>query len=373
MGVPEDLRLIAEEGQAVPPRDLLREVFTCQVLNSWRKSEGVSPELGFRLQVVEACGPYPCDPRKADSLRTLRALKAAWEAYLLAAFACGMFAGEKGKDLLGRLRGADGDGFRSAMAECMACWFFSGRMRLPVIPMAPGRSRKNLEMRINTEDDGIGIEVKAPFREAPMPAPGRSTGCWVGDDSDKIAQCLEAANKQFDKDGRNLLVIAPRLLMRMFSERQDLVKAIYGESKITVPINVQTGEPGLTEVKFFSNGKFLNTVLPGGKRLKVDGLPGYRRISAVVTIEEKIVEKHPYPSPFALLDREHLDEIWPMWKRESRLYYSTDNRKWVEHDVLVLHNPHAYHPVSPRMWEGFPQFVELDGGMKWTDDYGADV
>jgi len=373
MGAPDDHRLFAQKRQVAPPTDPLREVFTYRVLNSWRESQAPSPELVFRLGIVEVCGPYPCDLRKADSLRTLRALKAAWEAYLLAAFTCGMFAGEKRKDLLGRLRGVDDDGFRSAMAECMACWFFSGRMKLPVAPQAPGRGRKNLDMWISTQDGGIAVEAKAPFREAPMPPPGRSIGCWVADDSEKIAQCLEAANRQFDKNGPNLLVIAPRLLVRMFSERQDLAKAIYGESKITVPINVQTGEPGPTDVKFFPDGKFLNTVRPGGKPLKADGLPGYRRISAVVTIEEKIVEKHPYPSPFALLDREHLAEIWPMWKRENRLHYSTDNMKWVEHDVLVLHNPFAYHPVSPEMWKRFPQFVEVYGEMKWTDRYGAEA
>lgn len=373
MGAPEDVRLITKKEQTAPPTDPLREVFTYQVLDSWRGSQAPSQELVFRLRVVEACGPYPCDPKKADSLRSLRALKAAWEAYLCAAFASGMFVGEKGKDLLGRLRGVDDDGFRSAMAECMACWFFSGRMKLPIDPYAPGRGAKNLEMRIITEDGGIGVEVKAPFREAPMLAPGRSTGCWVGDDAEKIAQCLEAANRQFDKNSRNLLVIAPRLLMRMFFERHDLVKAIYGESKIVVPINNQTGEPGPTGVEFFPDGKFLNTTRPGGKPMKADGLPGYRRISAVVTIEEKIVEKHPYPSSFAFLDREHLAEIWPMWKRENRLHYSTDNMKWVEHDVLVLHNPFAYHPVSPEMWERFPQFVEVDGEMRWTNEHGTEA
>jgi hypothetical protein len=372
MGAPEHIRLVTKKEQT-PPSDPMRDVFTYQVLSSWRGSQAPSPELAFRLQVVEAHGPYPCDPQKADSLRSLRALKAAWETYLCAAFASSMFVGEKGKDLLGRLRGMDDDGFRSAMAECMVCWFFAGRMRLPVTPNAEGRGSRNLEFRIITGDGGIGVEVKAPFREAPMPLPGKSTACWVGDDADKITQCLEAANRQFDKNGPNLLAITPRLRMRVFSQRRDLVKAIYGDSKIVVPINIQTGEPGPTGVEFFPDGKFLNTTRPGGKPMKADGLPGYRRISAVVTIEEKIVEAHPYPSPFALLAREHLDEIWPIWKRENRLHYSSDNRKWVEHDVLVLHNPFAYHPVSSVMWEDIPQFVEVDGEMKWTDKHGTEA
>ncbi len=359
--------------QIAPPNDALREVFTSHVLNAWCRASAFSDQLKFRLRVVEACGPYPSDPSEADKLRSYRAFKAAWETYLYAAFACGMFAGEKGRDLLGRLRGVDDDGFRSAMAECMACWFFSGRMNLPVDANASGRGSRNLEMWIATKAGRIGVEVKAPLREAPTHAPRRSTGCWVGDDADKITQCLKSANRQFDTNSRNLLVIAPRLRMRMFSQRHDLVKAIYGESKIVVPINIQTGEPGPTGVEFFPDGKFFNTARPGGKPLKADGLPGYRRISAVVTIEEKIVEKHPYPSPLALLDKEHLGEIWPKWKRENRLHYSTDNKKWFEHDVLLLHNPFAYHPFSPEMFERFPQFVEVDGEMRWTDEHRRGV
>lgn len=372
MGNPNRPESFPKSELAVPSSDPLGEVFAPQVRRTWRNSSVSLEELKFRLSVIEACGPYPGDAKAADRLRTLRAIKAAWDTYLFGAFACGMFVGEKGKDLLGRLRGTDAEGFRSAMAECMACWFFSGRMGLAINPNAEGRGSKNLDMRITTGKGEIGVEVKAPFREAPSPPAGKSTACWVGDDADKITQCLEAANKQFDKTCPNLLVIAPTLRLRMFTERRDLVKAIYGESKIVVPLNTKTGKPGPTGVEFFPDGKFLNTARPGGKRLKVDGLPGYRRISAVLTIEEKIAETHPYPSPFALLDREHLDEIWPMWKAENRLHYSSDNRKWVEHDVLVLHNPFAYHPVPPAIWQRFPQFVEIDGEMNWTDKRGTE-
>ena len=174
-------------------------------------------------------------------------------------------------------------------------------------------------------------------------------------------------SSEFSDDKPNILVITPSLRTRLFSNRHELVKAVYGEHKITIPINVHTGEAGATEVTFFPEGKFLNTMRPDGKQLKADGLPAFRRISAVVNIEEKIVEKHPRPSPFALLDKQHLDDVWPIWKRDRRLHYSSDNRKWIEHDVVVLHNPLAYHPVPPEMWKEFPQLVPVDGEMKWTD------
>ena len=197
MGAYEKPKPISAAEQVAPPSDPLREVFTGDILNAWRRASAWSDALKLRLQVVEACGPYPSDPSTADKLRSLRAIKAAWEAYLFAAFACEMFTGEKGKDLLARLRGINDDGFRSAMAECMTCWFLSGRMKLPVNACAPGRAAKNLEMRIVVEAAEIGVEVKAPFREAPKPPPGKSTVCWVGDDAAKVARCLDSANKQF--------------------------------------------------------------------------------------------------------------------------------------------------------------------------------
>jgi hypothetical protein len=369
MGKAEEFRSPeADEGTWLsPPEDPLREVFTADVLGQWRFAAASSEDLCFRLRILEACGPYPSDALAADELRFYRAWKAAWETYLYAAFVCGMFQGERGNDLRSRLRGADQDGFRSAMAECEVCWFLAGRMRLPVCATAPGRGKHNLDMELRLPGRVIGVEVKAPFRERPQPPPGKHVVVWSGDDADKIAQCLEAANRQFTDETANILAILPRLRRAMCSHRRDLVKAAYGESKITFAVNTQTGEGGPVETKFFPEGKFLNPNRPGGGLLKRDGLPAYRRISIVLCIEEKLAEKHPCPSPLALLDQDHRYEVWPIWKRERDLCLGPDNEKWVDHDVLVLHNPYAYHPLPQDMWSKFPQFVPVGDEMKWTD------
>ncbi len=360
-------------GWIKPPASVLAYVFDAQTRASWRAIPTPSDELIFRQKVLEADGSPISDPSLANRVRSLRAQKVAWETYLYAAYACEMFSREKGSDLLGRLRGADDDGFRSAMAECMTCWFLAGRMKLRVDPCAPGRDGKNLEMRILTDAGEIGVEVKAPFRPMPMPPPGQHAVVWVGDDADKIEECLKAANKQFSQKIANVFVIVPQLRTRMFTHREDLVKAAYGQSKIVVPIDRSTGMGGTAEVRFFPEGKFFNTQRPGGKPLKPDGFPAHRRISAIVCIEEKLAERYPLPDPFILLNEESRGELCRRWREARDLHFSNDNTKWIEHDVLVLHNPFALHPLEREIWNEFPQFLPVDGKMIWTDGYSNAV
>ena len=324
------------------PEDALKEVFTPDVMASLRSHKNPSKRLEWRLQVLEASGPYPCDECLSYRIACLRAQKAAWEAYVAAAFACGMFEGEQGRDLRARLTGKGDDGFRGAMAECEVCWLLAGRMKLPVQPEASGRVGKNLEMRVVFANCDIGVEVKAPFRPIPRSPTGEYLP-WNGDDADKIRQCLESANRQFTDNCRNILAIVPDLRTPMYDHRQDLLRAAYGESKITCPIDTATGGPaGPIEVKFFPEGKFLNTTTPGGADLKPDGFPAYRRISAVVCIEE---EMKPCGSDLM----------------------------WVDHRVLVLHNPYAYHPLSQVMFQEFPQLVPVWNEMQWTDGHQVSV
>lgn len=344
----EELSKIQNMVLSIPPKNPLREVFTSHVIEHWRKIAPSHEEIRFRLRVLEAFGSYSRDPAAAYELRRFRAKKAAWDTYLFTAYACNMFKGEKGKDLLGRLRGIDEDSFRSAMAECMVCWFLAGRMKQSVDPRSPGRNGKKLEMWLFIDGDRIGVEVKSPFRERPSPPPGKSTVCWVGDDADKIEQCMEAANKQFSDKIPNLLVIVPSLRLRMFSHRHDIVKAAYGQSKIICPLNIETGEAlGPVKVPFYQEGKFLNTKCPHGRSLKPDGFPAYRRISAILCIEEKFIER--------------------------KLHFNSLNKTWIDHDAIILHNPHAYHPLSRQPWGTLPQLLPVHDEMKWTDGYGVDV
>ena len=85
------------------------------------------------------------------------------------------------------------------------------------------------------------------------------------------------------------------------------------------------------------------------------------------------MERYPMPNPFVLLDEKRRGEIWPVWEKVRRLHLSAGNSMWIEHDVVVLHNPHAYHALSQETWRDFPQLVPVDGEMKWTDGYKVDV
>ena len=107
--------------------------------------------------------------------------------------------------------------------------------------------------------------------------------------------------------------------------------------------------------------------------MKRDGFPGYRRVSAIFCIEEKVVDKYPFPDPFALLDKARRGDIWPAWEKARERHWSGDNERWVEHDVLLLHNPYAYHQLSHGPWSDFPQLVPVADEMKWTDGYRMDV
>jgi len=321
--------------------------------------------------VLTACGPLSGDEDTADRIKWLRAKKAAWEAYLEASFACGMFEGDRGADLRKRLIGIDDDGFRSAMAECMTCWFLAGRMRMSVNGIAEGRGRKMLDMRVVLPDCEAGVEVKAPFRERPV-----GTTTWFGNDADKIRQCIAAAEKQFSNNEPNILVVAPNLRTAMFADRRVLVQAVYGESVFVFDVNAKEGRLENQRIEFSPRGKFLNTKLPSGKPLKGDGFPAYRRVSAVLCIEERVRETHPFPADelvaASILDHER-GEIFRMAKKKQDLHYSAANQHWMDHDVLLLHNPHAYHPVSESAWTGFPQLVLRKDRMEWTDGYNRPV
>src|SRR5262249_45427473 len=150
--------------------------------------------LSFRLRVLAAGGLNP----SVDN-QTRRAYKSAWEVYLQAAFACGLFEGQHGADLRARLTGVDDDNFRSAMSECLAVWYLAGRLKLPIAPRPEGRPGRPLEFLIDHPQGEINVEVKAPYR----PITGNF---WWGDDSDALQAALYQANKQFKKDARNLLI-----------------------------------------------------------------------------------------------------------------------------------------------------------------------
>ena len=89
------------------PAEPLWAIFTSEVVQKLRRVRSPTALLDFRLKVLAAGGlnshSYPG--------QALRAYKAAWDVYLLAGFACGLFEGAHGNELRARLTGA-GDGGR---------------------------------------------------------------------------------------------------------------------------------------------------------------------------------------------------------------------------------------------------------------------
>ena len=73
------------------PAEPLWDVFTPDVIANLRQVRSPSQRLQTRLRILDAGGLNPSPVN-----RELRAHKAAWEAYLTAAFAIGLFEGPDG-------------------------------------------------------------------------------------------------------------------------------------------------------------------------------------------------------------------------------------------------------------------------------------
>ena len=309
--------------------DPLHAIFTPEVVERLRETRTPSPSLLYRLDVLSACGPSPSDPEEAHWLHRLRAKKAAWDTYLSAAFACRLFAGEQGNELRARLTGRDDDNFRSGMAECLACWFLAGRLGLTIGPRPSGR-RGPLDMLIELPDGDIAVEVKAPFHETTMEV-------WHGDESDILKSCVDSANKQFNDDARNLLFLVPELRLSVFDRPRSLIKALYGQEVIAVPIDVRPGGPaGPERLEFKPDGKFLRT------GIKDDGSRAFTRVSAVICVEENCKEGKNLINPV-----------------------------WIEHSALVVHNPYASKSVPDDLWGSCVQFAPENGILRWRNDANA--
>ena len=316
-----------------PPRDPLLAAIPPEVRDEWRWNP--TQELIWRLEGLCACGPRPSSDSQAVRLMFRRARRAAWETYVYCAFACGLLEGERGIELRGRLASSNADDFRSAMAECLTCWFLAGRLGLPVTGDAPGRKGKNLDMTAFVGGQGVGVEVKAPHRDRPTEGEA-----WWGHDADLLARCLDRANRQFPGNGANVLAVVPELRTPVSLFRVQLVTALYGQEVITFPVDTRTGSrAGPVTTQFRPDGRLLRRRQPSGAFVKADGTPGFTRVSAVIVIEE--------------VPRD--------------LGWSRNNEAWIDHNVLVAHNPHARHPLSPDLFREYVQFTDMGSGYGWSD------
>ncbi len=291
------------------PAEPLWDVFTPQALDTLRKRSPADQ----RLAVLASGGLNTEFPN-----RLLRKDKAAWEAYLTAAFVCGLFEGDSGADLRARLTSPDVANFRGAMSECLAVWFIAGKRRLPVRARPEGAGRSILEFAIVAGNIEVKVEVKAPFRELD------SSFFW-GDDSDALEGALTSANRQFRPDEVNLLVIVPSLRLDIFplGNRRPIEKAFIGEDFIQIPIDTRTGGPAGPHALVFKEVGRLTKRWPE---------PRYTRVGAALLLGE------------------------------------IEGRDAIEHRALLVRNPNAINPVGSDLFSGVPEF-RLDGQRwRWSDD-----
>lgn len=337
------------------------EVFPAEILAKFAKRLPQStPAFRDRFNVLTAHGPYPTDLAAARGVRILRARRAAWEAYVDAAAATGVLD----VDVISRFRGFDETGWRSAYSECLAVWLFAGKLGLEVTPRPPGRRAKNLDMLVKHRIGDLHVEVKAPRADVP------ASGVHTGDDADLLVDALKTANAQFEEGRANVLVVVPELRVELRADRYQLLRAFIGEHATTVdpPRRGDVG-PAVVEEVFLPRGRF---VRPRGP-IRADG-PGFTRVSAVLGVEEVLVNKAE------LRRRSALDQVVEAESRgDDRAVsaaigealsarWAPDTQMWLELSVLVVHNPFAKSPISEAIFERCPQLVVRGEEMRWTDE-----
>ncbi len=99
-------------------------------------------------------------------------------------------------------------------------------------------------------------------------------------------------------------------------------------------------------------------------------MPGFTRVSAVIVIEEEMREKHPHPITtlgHKAMENAGDDAMQDAWRIQHALHYGSDNPCWIDHTILVAHNPYARRPLSPQTFEEYVQFMDLGSGYGWSD------
>jgi hypothetical protein len=277
-------------------------------------------------ETLTAHGPPPTEPNRAWRLKCRRAWRAAWEAYLDAADACCLLDDE----MLGNLRGFEEDQLRGALGEARACWYFAGVRGYTVRPRPPGRNGKVLDMAVDASGTDLQVEVKSPF---------------IGDASDEyrtkalLVAKLEEANKKFEVGRCNVLVLTANLSCPLYSKRTTMLEAFIGQPIYVIPVALEdrTSVPA-PYPSFKVDGRLARRPVQEGNF----GSPQYKRVSAVVSIEERRDDRSS-----EILDLNADIEIKP--------------------EVLVLHNPHATVPMPEGLLGRVPELVRRGEQMFWSD------
>jgi hypothetical protein len=314
-----------------------------------RKLPVATPLLRHRYRVLRATEVPDGDAWSQSLERDHIAERRAWANYIEAADAVGLLD----RDLRERLRGDDPTGFRSGHAECLTAWYFHRHLGLAVTPRPVGREGKLLDLRVVDGGTAFNVEVKAP--ESIASAPRR-----VGNDAELLADQIRNANKQLPDEEPNLVVIVPTIEIPVAHDRYQFVDAFIGQTVIRLGVSAGVDaadeDPPTPAIKF--NGHFVRP-----KSANVDDGPAYRRISAVLVLEEKFVRTNGLAteppaenttSPGLAVSRQLNDRV------------SAEDCRVVPLPIAI-HNPYAHRPIAPALLGDCPQLIAVDGCLVWTD------
>ena len=189
------------------------------------------------------------------------------------------------------------------------------------------KAQKNVDFLARRDALELYGEVKSPY--VPL-----LNGVGSGDDSKSLRSCVQTAGEQFKKGRCNIIFLAPVLRTPIHMFREQLVKAVIGESALTVYVSLDPAHPAPpAEPTFLQTGKLARLHPKGDGTVTTD----YTRISAVVSVEQILVEA------------------------------ATGERN-VDHRITVVHNPFAENGVPIELFGAYPQLIKrADGNMEWTD------
>ena len=326
MTTTENMTSLGESGCSDSSAVTLEFVFNESTIAEWKLRASKSKNLKWRLDVLESMSTIGQKESPLGWHSRLRATRLIWGHYLAGAEAAGLFQEGCTADMLARLRSADDENFRSALAECAAAWYLRDVLGFALEARPCGRNARQLEFVASVEDLEFHVEVKSPHRARP------ESGSWSGDDSDLLQSAMKSAEKQFDNDVANLLVIVPDLRTDVFDNRRQVVSAFFGETAFAWLIDTRTGEAtGDEGISYKHDGHFLkrHSRLVEGRKVMS---PGYTRIGAVLTIERR------------------------------------SGGDGLIHEALVIHNPKAARPLPESIWLEAPQFVARGNMMVWSDE-----
>jgi hypothetical protein len=245
-----------------------------------------------------------------------------------------------------RLQEIDPDQFRPAIAECMAAWYFAVARRRRINPRPNGRGTRVLEMAIRSRPLDIGVEVKSPE----MPELRLVDGA-VQSEREFFRKVLKKANDQFANTCPNVLVVAPRRKSMFTTLEWRLRQAFIGDYVISWDVDPETQRIGTTRPAFDPSGHLVRG--PD---------PMFTRVSAVMCLEDYPDTRHP---SFATLGLIHGVRDEAELQAAHDRFFSNDNRVYIRHSVVVIHNPNAPHRIAPTLFGNARQLIVEPEGLRW--------